>query len=203
MSRYRKRIVFCGATGTRKSTAVKKIIAELYEPKKERVIIYDPQAQDTWYHLAKISLDQVARMQTGVYRICDCAPDEFFTTIDQEWRKTKQYGGAVICEDASRFLTPHRNQHIYDILCGLRHINCDWYGITHTIQETPGYIIRQLNEFVFFKTGDNWKMVADRFPGQLQPMAEKLFYDVNDPARVDWYRRALTIIKTGSQTFGT
>jgi hypothetical protein len=171
-----------------------------YQARNERVIIFDPSRQEQYFQYPEITLDQVALMKGGVYRIHDCDPREFFKVIAESWRKTKEYGGLVICEDSSNFLTAQKNNDIYGILIGLRHINVDLVMITHSIMDTPGYIIRQLNEFVFFKTGDSWKDVADRFPDFVRSIAEAKFLEVmNHP--LQYFCRVLTIHKTGSNHF--
>jgi len=203
MGRSRKRQWLCGGTGTRKSTTLKQIIEARYVPKNERVIVYDPNYQETWFHLAKINARELAAMKTGVYRICDIEPMEFYQIIDKHWRASKQYGGAVIAEDATKYLKHQKNSVMEGLFTGLRHVNADFWGISHTVADTPEWVIRQLHEFIFYKTGDSWsKDLRDRFPEHCRDAAEKIFREVNDPARVDWYRKALTITKTGSKLFG-
>ena len=103
----------------------------------------------------------------------------------------------MIGEDSSEYFPPQKITAIYKNIVGLRHKGQDLALIFHAIAETPGYIIRQANEIILFKTGDNWEHVKDRFPVHQQEMVKEAFDFVNThPNKYIWKR--IILQKTGT-----
>lgn len=198
MGRERKRLLFIGRTQVGKSTKVKMMILHRHQRTKEPVIILDPNNQKTWWEYPQITLEQLPKLQGGVYRIVTMKYKDFFNTVYNKWRPKK--GAQVVGEDASNYLTPQQDMDIYPNLIGLRHPdhNMDFTGITHSIYRTPGYIIEQANEVILFKTGDVWNKCTDRIPDNVKEEFKKAFDEVNADPDPYAYRRII-ISKTGNK----
>lgn len=188
MGRGRKRIAFIGAPEHGKSTQLRRLADSRNEP----VIVHNQGQQKIWSDYPVISFEQMAKMKRGKYQVQEPDPLRFYQIAYDNLRNI-----FVIGEDASEYLPPQKIQAIYKNVVGLRHKGQDLALILHAIAETPGYIIRQLNEIVLFKTGDNWEHVKDRFPVHQQEMVEEIFNQVNrDPFKYAWKRVILQ--KTGT-----
>ncbi len=195
--RYSKIICITGDKESGKSEKVRDIIQKM----NKRTIVNDHSFQPMYKDLAEITLDQVALQRSGVYKTYDSDHKRFFRILYEDWGiKSVELGGLAIVEDASAVLGAQKDDDIYKMLIGLRHRRVDVVLVTHTIKETPRYIIPQLNEFVFLKTGDSWDEVKDRFPEKIRDNARDKFYKVmNDESNFAW--DAVTIVKTGSKVW--
>lgn len=190
MSRGRKIIVICGAREHGKSSRIREL---MNGRPAEPVIISDMSRQKAYQDMPEISLDQFTRMKKGRYKVCDPDYHGFYKTAYDHFR-----GGLVVGEDASEYCGPQRDMKIYPMLIGLRHRGIDLVLVFHSINETPRYIIRQTNDFVLLKTGDNISEVIDRFPEDRQSEVRAAFKRVNQhPDRYYWER--ITLLKTGTR----
>lgn len=183
--RGRKRVLFIGGTQVGKSTQITKVI----EADNEPVIIHDNNNQVKYWKYPEISLEQFANQKSGKYRILTDDHEAFWYTA----RNGEFKGGKIISEDASVYLTPQKNMKIYPNLISLRHpdYDCDIILVAHAVQDMPEYIIRQANEIVLFKTGDNWKTIRDRFPDHVRAEAERIFNEVNNSEDPHIFRRII------------
>lgn len=190
MSRGRKRMIFCGGTERGKSTQIVKLI----DSRKEAVIIHDTNNQDKYYKYPEITLAQFKAMKSGKYRITHYDYKEFWNTAFNHFKN-----GLIVSEDASNYLGPQRDKDIFPNLIALRHPdhNCDIIMVTHSLMDTPSYIIRQSNEIILFKTGDAWDKVEDRFPDHVRAEAEQKFHAINtSDNQYIWDK--IVILKTGT-----
>lgn len=193
MGRGRKRLIVCGATETGKSTIIKELIAPRIGI--DAMIVHDINQQEAWYHLPEISLDEFARMKTGMYRTTDMDYEKFFSIAFNNFRH-----GTIISEDATNYLGDKPNRSIMPNLIGLRHPkhDVDIIMVTHSLMDTPKYIIRHANELILKKTGDVWNDVKGRFEQKREEVFQA-FTKLNDPKNpfpYDWER--IVIHKTGT-----
>lgn len=194
MGRGRKRVVVVGATETGKTTNIKKMII----PRSgiDGLIVNDPNEQAAWYHLPQISLEQFERLKRdfkGQYRICDMDYEKFFAIAFKNLTNA-----TIISEDATNYLGEKPNKAIMPNLIGLRHPthNVDIIMITHSLMDTPKYIIRQCNEIILHKTNDVWHDVKGRFDLKKDEV-EKAFNFVNNSSNpYEWER--IILHKTGT-----
>lgn len=189
--RGRKKVIVIGGTERGKSTQINKII----DSRSEAVIVHDTNNQKKYWHLPEITLQQFKQQKSGKYRCLHPNYEEFFQAAFDHFKH-----GMVVSEDASNYLTPQKNMKIFPILIALRHDDHDddIIFVTHSIADTPKYIIRQCNEILLFKTGDVWDDVKGRFDLDVRDQAEKAFNEVNNSS-FQYIFRKIVILKTGTK----
>lgn len=196
MGRQRKKVSFIGQPFVGKSTQIEKMLLHRVELTGEPWIIYDPSRQARWLKYAEISLNMYKGMRKGIYRITpEVEWQEFFDATFNHFK-----GGQVLCEDAGHYLPERKDDEIYSNLIALRHPDhdIDITFTTHNITETPKFLLRNANEVILFKTGDNWKDCRDRIRDDKVDEFEKAFIEVNaDPDPHAW--RRITLLKTGTK----
>jgi hypothetical protein len=191
MSRGRKRLLFIGGTERGKSTQIIKLI----DSRNEAVIIHDTNNQPKYWKYPEISLEQFRKMKKGKYRCLHPDYREFWQVAFDHFQH-----GLIVSEDASNYLGEKRDKIIYPNLIALRHPDhdVDITMVTHSVQDTPAYIIRQCNEIFLFKTGDSWSTIRDRFPDHVREQAERIFNEVNN-SDYQYIWRRIIILKTGTK----
>jgi hypothetical protein len=193
MGRERKRVAFIARTQSGKSTNIREMIEARVKGSEEWCIIYDPNNQKAWWDYPAISLEKAAQLKKGIYRVVNADHKAFLKMISEK------KGGIVVFEDASVFLTPQKDQAVYNILVSLRHPDhdIDIVLVGHAVADFPQYITRQLNELLLGKTGDSWKNIEDRFPDSVKEDAQQAFEELlGDPSNYAFKR--IIISKTGT-----
>lgn len=194
MSRGRKTVAFVGRPECGKSTQIKLMIEEP-RVKTEGIIIYDENYQKAWHDTAEINMQQWFSMTRGKYKITDPDYMKFYEIASDKWKRG--WSGTIIHEDAGTMLGPQKNEDLFRMLISLRHKATDLNFVFHSLLDTPPYVIRQLNEMILFKTGDNWKSCKDRIPDDKQEEVHQAFDQVNtDPSQFAWKR--IILRKTGT-----
>lgn len=194
MSRGRKRVAFVGGTEVGKSTQIA-LMLEHPRVKAEAIIIYDENRQKKWIHLPEITMDQWRGMISGFYRITDPDYEMFYEILSEKYKRG--WKGTVVHEDAGVALGAQKNPKLFKNIIGLRHKETDLVKVFHALKEVPPYIMRQLNDLILFKTGDNWKDVADRFPDDKVEEVRKAFEFVNSSPNRHIFKR-ITLRATGT-----
>ncbi|MES3019389.1 MAG: hypothetical protein V4721_16500 [Bacteroidota bacterium] len=188
MSRGRKKVAFIGGTECGKSTQLK-LLLDVPRVAAEGRIIYDRNYQKAWSHLPEINMDQWFKMVNGFYRIADPDFGLFYEIAKDKWKRG--WKGTIGHEDAGEDLSSQKNTDVYGNIIGLRHKATDWLGVFHSGADTPPYILRQMNEIVLFKTGDNWSKIADRFPDDKVEEVKKWFEWVNQSENKFAFKRII------------
>lgn len=195
MARGRKRLGFIGGTEKGKSTQIKKMILHQNKTYGEPIIILDENNQQCWWDYPEITLEQLKRMKSGIYRICTGDFKLFYKTIFEFFQ-----GGHVVHEDGSNCFTPQKDMDVFPNFIALRHPdhNNDITSVFHSLLDCPPYLMRQFNEVFLFKTNDVWKFVKDRFPDHLQDEAKAAFDRVNAHQNQYYFERII-LQKTGTK----
>lgn len=194
MGRSRKRILIIGTTNTGKSTLVKKLI-EVYKKQNAPVIILDPNRQKAYFDFPEIDFEKLKLQTRGVYRIISSEFILFFKTVFENFKH-----GLIVGEESDQYLKAQKNEELFKNLLALRHPeqDNDIVLISHSIMDTADYVIRNCNEIILLKTGDNWSKVKDKFPSSKQREAFEKFNMVNAHESLHHWERII-IIKSGTK----
>lgn len=196
MSRGRKKVAFIGGTEKGKSTQIKIMLGAIQKLfSTEGIIIYDLNYQKAWSYLSEITMEMWAAMKSGMYRIHDADFMKFYSIAKDKWKTG--WRGVIVHEDAGEVITAQKNEKLYAMLIGLRHKATDLVFVFHSIADVPKYIMRQLNEIVLFKTGDNWDDIKDRFPDDKVEEVRQAFERVNNH-KDNFYFERIILRKTGT-----
>ena len=191
MSRGRKTVAFVGRPECGKSTQIKKLLDSIHEGK----IIYDENYQKAWLDVPEISMDQWKSMTRGKYKVTDPDFVKFYEIASEKWKRGWQ--GVIVHEDAGTMLGSQKNDKLFKMLISLRHKATDLVLVFHSLMDTPPYVIRQLNEIILFKTGDNWTSARERFPDDKQEEIRQAFDQVNN-SESQWAWKRIILRKTGT-----
>jgi len=191
MSRGRKTVAIIGRPESGKSTQLKLMLEAVNEAK----IIYDENYQKAWSDVPEITMDQWYGMTKGKYKITDPDFMKFYEIASDKWKRG--WKGVIVHEDAGTMLTPQKNNELFKMLTSLRHKETDLILVFHSLLDTPPYVIRQLNEIILFKTGDNWVSARERFPDDRREEMKIAFDQVNGDAS-QWAWKRIILRKTGT-----
>lgn len=191
MSRGRKTVAFIGRPECGKSTQIKLLLNSVTEAK----IIYDENYQKAWLDVPEITMQQWAGMKTGHYKITDPDFMKFYELASDKWKGG--WKGVIVHEDAGTMLTSQKNDKLFKMLISLRHKATDLMFVFHSLMDTPPYVIRQLNEIILFKTGDNWASARERIPDDKQEEVRLAFDQVNQSEN-QWAWKRIILRKTGT-----
>jgi ABC-type phosphate/phosphonate transport system ATPase subunit len=131
-----KAIIIVGATGTGKSTFVKKLISKV--PNKKALFIYDINNEYKDYFPYPL------------------------LSVEEFMEKTQFISkGVFVLEEATIYLNNRSsNEYLTSLLVRKRHTNNTIIMVFHSMRSVPRYIYELSNEIVIFKTNDSPDMTS-------------------------------------------
>ena len=138
-------IVIIGGRHTGKTFWVLKVV----EGQKKKVLLVDVNNEKKYRNFPLITLDQLPRWKSGVYRIIPHDPEALLLAIDRHLKNTM-----VVFEDAGKYIDGNLDRPLKSLLIGCRHVNVDIIFPFQSFGLVPPRIFQLSNYIVVKKTSD-------------------------------------------------
>lgn len=139
-------VMIVGGRGTGKTTYIKKHI-----PRYKKVIIVDTLLHPSYSEYQAIKLEMIPRWKSGIKRIL---VDEDSVCTLCEMLSLHFKNGAIVFEDAGKYILPNLQKQIKKILIDTKQQNNDVFILNHFWSDVSTKALKLSDRIVLFKTVD-------------------------------------------------
>jgi hypothetical protein len=153
---------------------------------KQKILIVDLFDNPVWNDVPTISLEQLHRWKSGVYRIFHSEPSRLMSLIGQYC-----YNTVIIFEDATKYIKNTLDENLRRLLIDSKQKNLDVFFAFHYLQAVPPDLVRISDYVVLFKTNESFtSQLRNKYP---HPDIIKGFQEVSKHKNFHFYKEIALI----------